>query len=412
MMKNQGSRALLCICITIVAYLTFMLTVVVGAPTPITTRLGDWVIEGDGFAIYDIKTDTQYLYLIGSDASRNQWRIEKRRIADGSLEPSFGNGGVVLTKKSAFGSASAYSVEIDGEFMYVAGYSMGYPDPCGRIEKRRLTDGSLIWSGGDELCLKIYYDIAIDSNYMYVVGTRKSGGSNAYAIIEKRRLSDGALVTSFGSSGVVEYQYYSGYQPVNILLGVVIDDHYIYAVGTTGFSSFKYGLVMKRDIHTGESAGEQRGIDLGEYNNLIADSEFIYVVGYVNQGGGDYAWAIERRTKNLYYATGFGRVVSNPSSGQDIANALIIDDNSLYVVGSDMGSGLRWRVEKRRAGDGALDPSFGEGGFMVIDVGEGSGSVFTIAKKGNCIYLGGIPWRVQSICLANFIYMPLVLRNY
>jgi len=429
MMKNQGSRALLCIGITIVTYLTFILTDVVGAPTPITTRLGDWVIEGDGFAIYDIKTDTQYLYLVGSDASRDQWRIEKRLLSDGSLVPSFGDNGVILTQKSAWGTSGAYALAIDGEFMYIVGYRMGYSYPCGKIEKRRLVDGSLVWSVGDEWCSgKKYYDIAVDSIYMYIVGTRRSGSSftgysDAYAIIEKRRLSDGALVTSFGSSGVVEYQYYSGSQPVNVLHRVAIDDNYIYAVGTTGFSSFLYQFMMKRHIDTGEPAANfgvngARREDLGEYNDVAIDTEFIYVIGYLNQGGGDFAWTIERRKKSDgEYATGFGgpytgRVTSDPSSRQDVANALLMDGKYLYIVGGDMEISLRWRIEKRRAGDGALDLSFGEGGFMVIDVGEGGGSAFTIAKKGNCIYVGGTPWRVQSICLANFIYMPLVLRNY
>lgn len=382
---------------------------------------GEWVIEGEGFAVYNMAADENYLYLVGTDSSMDQWRIEKRFLSNGSLVSSFGSNGVVLTNHSAWGNASAYGIAIDGEFMYVVGFSMGYSDPWGKIEKRKLTDGSLIWAS-DGIRAVIYYDVAVDNNYLYLVGTRKSGGSYSYALIEKRRLSDGGLIWS------VEDQWTTGYQPVNVLSGVAIDNEYLYAVGVTGAGSFiNKQYMLKRFLSTGAPDTNFKlnghwAEGSGEYTDVIVD-DFLYIIGYENLGSGDYRWVIDKRDKvdgdYVLWSSNpwiYGRIISNPSSRYDVAQAFVKEGDDLYIVGYDCNTtqgDSQWRIEKRKLANGALDSAFGEGGVITVDPRPGQAeSPFAIVKKGNYIYVGGTPsWRVQSFLVSHLVYLPLIIKG-
>jgi hypothetical protein len=80
------------------------------------------------------------MYVVGYDYSPKycRWRIEKRSLTDGSLVSAFGTGGVVTSKPSV-GWDRAYSIAIDSAAMYVAGRDRSpgeLEDWQWRIEKR------------------------------------------------------------------------------------------------------------------------------------------------------------------------------------------------------------------------------------------------------------------------------------
>lgn len=384
-----------------------------------------WVIEGDGYAIYDMAADNNFLYLVGTDSSLDQWRIEKRRLSDGSLDQSFGTNGVILTNKSAFGNAAAYGIAMDNEYMYIVGYSKGYPGPCGKIEKRRLSDGSLVWSQSDGICMAIYYSIAIDNNYLYVAGGTWSTYYSrlAYARLEKRRLSDGGLVYGFANSGKLEYEWWSpGYNAFN---RVINDSSYLYLVGETGFFTVRKGTLMKVDINTGKKVYSEvggTGGRVGPLYDLVMRDEYLYLAGYENLGSGDFQWVIWRVEKSSgSCAFGFGGdwtciAESNPSGRYDVAQAITIDGDYLYVAGYDSNNSkgdTQWRIERRHLANGSLDTAFGEGGSITVNPREGENeSAFAIIKKQNCIYVGGTPsWRLQAFYVNYLVYLPLVTKG-
>ncbi len=91
---------------------------------------------------YAIVTSGTYMYVAGRDDTPD-WRIEKRLLSSGALctaancGTEFGTAGVVT---GAAASDLAYAIVIDGTYMYVAGDNLPLD---WRIERRRLTDGSL-----------------------------------------------------------------------------------------------------------------------------------------------------------------------------------------------------------------------------------------------------------------------------
>jgi parallel beta-helix repeat protein len=153
---------------------------------------------------------------------------------------AFGNGGVVT---SNFTSIAAYGMATDNlVYMYVVGAETG---PNWRIEKRRLLTGAL-QSGFDVDGIingagasQQAEDIAIDSTYMYVVGS-DDGGSGTWRI-EKRDLASGGLDGTFGTAGVIS-QSVGG-----TAMGVAIDATHMYIVSDSPGIGSKRSL---RRVHS------------------------------------------------------------------------------------------------------------------------------------------------------------------
>ncbi|MCB1138378.1 MAG: hypothetical protein KDK23_06450 [Leptospiraceae bacterium] len=84
------------------------------------------------------------LLFIGYDSANGsdlQWRISLRETSDGSLVSSFGTNGVIQSDPTSENDG-ANAACADASFVYVAGYE-GSTNRSWRIEKRRLSDGSL-----------------------------------------------------------------------------------------------------------------------------------------------------------------------------------------------------------------------------------------------------------------------------
>ena len=92
-------------------------------------------------AAWSIAIDSTAMYVVGFDFSpgNGQWRIEKRSLTDGSLVPGFGTGGVVTSNPST-GTDGAVGIAIDSTAIYVVGCDESLGPGTGnlqwRIEKR------------------------------------------------------------------------------------------------------------------------------------------------------------------------------------------------------------------------------------------------------------------------------------
>jgi hypothetical protein len=204
---------------------------------------------------FGIAIDSIAMYVIGYDFSpgNEQWRIEKRSLTDGSLISAFGTGGVVTSDPST-GSDLAFGIAIDSTAMYVVGYDSSpeeWDDYQWRIEKRSLADGSLV-SGfgaggvvtgnhraGDDQASSI----AIDSTAMYVIGCDCSPGGDCQWRIEKRSLTDGSLISAFGTGGVVTSDPSTG---SNLARGIAIDSTAMYVVGRDNSPGDEQWRIEKR----------------------------------------------------------------------------------------------------------------------------------------------------------------------
>jgi hypothetical protein len=305
--------------------------------------------------IYAITADSTGLYLVGTDSSlgtgNGQWRIEKRDLTDGSLIDDFGPGGVVTENPGVFNDYP-YAVAFDSTGLYVAGFDFT-AEGSGewRIEKRDLTDGSLIDDFGiDGIVIEdpsgeheFIQSIALNNTGLYVTGKDSSPGSSQWRI-EKRDLTDGSLIDDFGTGGFITENPSDG-----------DDSPYAIALNSSG----------------------------------------LYVAGW-DSSPGDARWRIEKRDLTTGeqitdFGTG-GVVTENPSDGDDFLYGLVLNNSSLYVTGGDESNGTgnwQWRTEKRDLTNGALVSNFGTNGVITQNFGDydDEGSAIDVDESG--VYIAG-----------------------
>jgi len=264
----------------------------------------------------DIAVDGSYFYIVGYDYSPGttnyEWRIEKRSMTSGDLETvSFGTSGVVETDPSS-SYDGATSIAVDGSYIYVTGYDSAWGNYGWRTEKRSKSTGATIAAFDDDGVLATNpsgnhdaaTSIAIDGSYIYLAGYDKFAGStDARWRIEKRSISDGGLeTTNFGSNGVVLSNPSSGNDYTQ---SIAIDASYLYVAGYDDSPGNNQWRVVKLNITTGAAIGgfgtsgtvttnPSTGTDRAQV--IVLDSGFIYVAGWdAYEGGTDYQWRVERR---------------------------------------------------------------------------------------------------------------------
>jgi len=223
--------------------------------------------------------------VVGNDSApgRFEWRIEKRNLSNGSLIWS-----QVHDFNDSSNRSNAYRVAVDATGVYVVGTVV----TTSRIEKRNLTNGSLIWS---QVSNSGFADIAVDNTGIYI-----AGGDSAVDVgewgVEKRNLSNGSLIWSRVTNLVVN------------------------------------------------------GLDYA--SSITVDNSGSYVAGsrQVAQGSSDALWRIEKRKLNDGSLVAYQE--SNPSNTWDAACAIVVDSSGVYIAGMENGfpgfPGGKWRIEKRR----------------------------------------------------------------
>jgi len=301
-------------------------------------------------AVYAIATDSTFMYLAEQDGTASptfQWRIEKRYLSDGTLAAGFGSNGVVITAPSTYPFTDPKSIAIDADYMYAAGFVATSNTKQWRIEKRRLSDGSLVASFGTNGVVTSAQSstypvgdvkLVIDTTSIYVAGQGSNGG-----LIEKRNLSDGALDPAFGMSGSVT-------SPSNAYDSIAMDGTSLYVGSTTRLEkrSLADGAL---DTSFGTGGILDTSTGTGMYlSALVVDAPNLYL------GGIDYfdsqEWRIEKRNlADGSFVSGFGTagaVTSYPSS-QPALNTMAISGAFLFAGGNGLilPDTFQWRIEKR-----------------------------------------------------------------
>ncbi len=382
----------------------------------------------------DLEINSTHMIVVGRQAAfspvDDSWRIEKRRLVDGALDPAFGSGGVVIEDLSP-NAESLNTVALDADFMYVAGSdgSPGGNDSQWRIEKRRLDDGTLDLTFGTagavttnpSLESDSVTAVVLDGMFLYAVGGDRVPGQARWRI-EKRLLSDGLLDPAFGIGGVVVSDPST---ESDFPTDCALDGSFLYIVGNNAVpptnGDYEWRIerrsttdgVLDSGFGTAGVVTWDSGPARDSATRIAIDSSYMYVVGYHDPGGlGDDAWAIHKRSLldgalDSVFGSG-GIVVSNPSMQSDRTRSIAIDGSHLYVVGSDESPGpsmSQWRVERRSLVDGALDPVFDLDGVVTENPSARGDSPAGVALDSSFIYIigyyqgpGSREWRVEKRC--------------
>jgi len=293
-----------------------------------------------------VAVDSTGVYVVGDDSypgsTNTRWRMEKRNLTTGS---------VIWTQTSNPSSYvdSASAVAVDGTGVYIVGYD-SYPGSGNarwRIEKRSLTDGSVIWVKASNP--SSYWDVAtgvaVDSTGVYIVGSDKYADPSGRWRMEKRSLTDGSVIwTQASNPSIYRDEAY----------GVAVDGSGVYIVGYDnyfgcnffGFCNSRWRM-EKRNLTTGNSIWTKTSNASTSWDETTAITVggAVYSVGSDSYPGDD-RWRMEKRS--ILSGTSLWTKTSNPSSSYDEAYGVAVDGSGVYIVGVDdyPGNG-RWRIEKR-----------------------------------------------------------------
>jgi uncharacterized delta-60 repeat protein len=277
---------------------------------------------------------------------------------NGTLDPSFGNGGVVLTPFNANGGTYASAIALEPNGQIVLAGTVGLPGGLGEFALARYNaDGTLDSTFGANGLVTTPVDgnswatgVAIDANGNIIVA---GGAGQAYQFESNfalaRYTSNGVLDTTFGNNGTVETN-----------------------LGPTDASA--QGLALQAD---------------GK----------IVVVGHTSTSSGNFHFAVLRYSTDGTLDTSFngtGEVLDNfPGEyagfqGDDARAVAIQADGKIVVTGNFAGQGLVSNVALARYNsDGSPDTTFNGTGKTSLLVGnDDAGDGLTLQGNGKIIVTG------------------------
>jgi uncharacterized delta-60 repeat protein len=274
-----------------------------------------------------------------------------RYNADGALDSTFGTGGLVTTDFGGFDQANAVALQPDGKIV-VAGPLQGAIgvaryEADGSLDSSFGTGGKVVTDASP--LSESAFDVAVSNTAKIIVGGVVGlfpFGASDFELV--RYNADGSLDASFGGDGVVTTDF-AGFDSVDSMFALsVAQDGRITAAGSS-------------------QAGSSRDFAVARYHaDGALDSSF----------GGD------------------GMVTTDVSAGsEDLGNATVAHaDGSFTVAGTTSSTpGESAFAVVRYTATGELDTGFGSGGKATAEFGNPINNAFDIAAQpdGKVVVAGG-----------------------
>ena len=346
----------------------------------VTINFGD--LEDYGYAMA-IQPDGKIIATGSSSSSTSDYAFALARLnPDGSFDNSFGNSGTVVTTVGISASEIfAVTIQSDGKII-AAGYSTQDFDLGTDFTLVRYNaDGTLDNSFGNGGIVQTdfnfsedqVYSIAIqaDGKILAVGPTRDLTNSNTNFGIARYN-SDGSLDVSFGNTGKVITSFSDlADTPYKVLIAsgnkIIVAGRSTPDGASTTIAIAKYNSDGSLDNSFGDA-----GIVLESINNLGPSTALLQgdgkiVVASSTNDNGDFDFALARfnsdGTIDNSFGTG-GLVTTNTSVGNgEILSLAIQSDGKIIAVGHSFDPDAHTITLTRYLTDGSLDNSFGDNGI-------------------------------------------------
>jgi uncharacterized delta-60 repeat protein len=323
--------------------------------------------------------------------------------AGGDLDPTFGSGGLVTTDFAARGDFGlAVALQSDGKLVVAGNSSRTDVFNVDFAVARYNADGSLdptFGSGGEVLTdfgtrIDAAFDVAVQPD-----GKIVAVGNSASDFAVARYNADGSLDASFGRGGLVVTDFGSSEQATGVALQ---PDGKLVVVGFDGsdFVVLRYNADGSLDSTFG--SGGRVATDLG---GSAGDGAFDVAVGpggTITVGGGtgffpstgDFALARYNADGSLDTSFGTGGKVTTDFGGADRAFAIGVAADGVVTAagGTTTGTGTGDFALARYRPDGTLDSSFGAGGKVTTAFAAGNDDTafgLILAPDGSATAVGG-----------------------
>jgi uncharacterized delta-60 repeat protein len=296
----------------------------------------------------------------------------------GSLDPSFGSGGIVHLPNATDNGASAVAVQPDGKVV-VAGHAGSYLsvqrlNPDGSLDSTFNKTGSVTIKSGQG---DFPQAVVLQPDGKIVVGGGATTSNRTAEFLVARLNTNGTLDSTFGSKGL-----WLSPGPVIYQLALLTDASH---TTVTGIVASAPGEVLKL-TPTGAMDGSFGSGGVTAIAGLTQDRGLavsaageIYVAGYINPPSGDATGFLAAFTPagalDQTFGGGAGYVLSPVGSLFSEFTALAVQTvtvggqsvRRLVVAGDGMdaaGAGQQYWLVAAYTLDGSLDPTFGSGGVF------------------------------------------------
>lgn len=339
-----------------------------------------------------------------------------RYNTEGSLDTSFGSGGIVITDvvSSNTDFATSVAIQTDGKVV-VAGYSFNGTDndfvltrysSLGVLDLTFGTSGIVmtdIGTGTDDMANAV----AIKDGKIVVVGS----SGNDFAIV--RYNSNGSLDAIFDTDGKVITDVGGG---VDVANSVAIQADGNIIVAGYSFNGVDNDFVLTRYTSAGvlDATFDAGGIvitDFGSASDDVVNSVAIQLDGQIVAAGSsanDFALARYTDTGALDPSFGSGgKVTTAIGSNADNAYSVAIQaDGKIVAAGRTFGSDYRFALTRYNA-NGSLDTSFGAGGKVTTTAigvgGSEEAHAVAIQSDGKIVAAGFAPVVGDDFALVRYL---------
>ncbi len=288
--------------------------------------------------------------------------------ADGSLDPRFGSGGIVVND---FGVPSAVVLQPDGKIVVV-----------GSRVARYNVDGSLDLTFGGSGTVRTEVGASYQLNAVAVQDDGKilvAGGSGG-AFFLLRYNANGSLDKTFGARGIVRTEFDTG---EDVAHGIALQpDGKIVVAGTDNFNIELARYSRRGALDKTFGTGGKIITDTGRTESALAvaiqsDGRIVVAGAGFGPTSGRSEFLVGRYNVDgtLDHFFGNGGLVYTDFSGRiDVAQAVLIQSDGKIVAGGYAGSSRSALIPfdfamARYNDDGTLDATFGQGGRVVTALG-------------------------------------------
>ncbi|MBK7383534.1 MAG: hypothetical protein IPI81_09380 [Flavobacteriales bacterium] len=322
----------------------------------------------------------------GSTYSVNEDFVALRLNVDGSLDATFGNNGVANVGPTTQ-VAKAVCIGADGR-IYLTGYAwwgLSPHTPVVCMLPNGVLDPSFSGNGHVIVSFALGSDegraIMVQPNGRVVVAGYAANDLRSTSEISLFRLGDNALPDpEFGTNGRVTTTAEER-MDVAYALAIQPDGRTLLAGRSSTNGIGEMALVRhsgngNRDVFFGTAGRVRLNIGIGDAgaNALAVRPDGRILVGGYASNGNDRDIAIAGLLTNGVLDTTFGTggmVIAAFGAGDDVAQAMRLDASGrLLVAGSSFIGSNEDMIIARSDEDGALDPTFGTGGWTGLDLGN------------------------------------------
>jgi uncharacterized delta-60 repeat protein len=303
-----------------------------------------------------------------------------RYESNGTLDPTFGNGGIVTGITT--GMLNAIAQQSNGQILATgtndfsddATYSLARYNPSGSLDVN-FGDGGVVIGLGPINSPDVAYDVAVQAdNKIIAVGQTYIPPSNASDVALVRYLANGSLDPDFGDSGIVITDWGNNDETASSI--AVQPDGKIMVAGQSGDQlSGECGVVLTRyqssgSIDTTFYGSGRRYLNTGHNCDNISAGTMIQPDGKIVVTGQigpccTYDFFAARFNSNGSFDSSFGTggiARTDVGSGDDVPLAAALQSDGKIVLAGTSGGNV---ALLRYNSNGTLDSSFGTGGIII-----------------------------------------------